>query len=373
MSEALFRAARELRRADPGPGVWEALDLARTQMAHTQTVIRESLSEDVVGIVFSQLSNPVDPRDAVAFGSASSWLREQEQTQALMQQLRADHETVTALCHKTQSSFSSRNHKTGRTCKELREAKVIYWTDRGLSTADLAVLGTLGAVLPALLVLHLSESAGTACGPDGVQQLLGGLGTLQAVRSFVLIGMHVGDAGASALAAALRRGALPQLRSLVLNRAAIGDAGLVGLAPALRRLPALERLFLSENPIGDESLAALLTPAPAAAAGAAGALPPPAGGLTKLKELNLRRTQIADVGCAALASALDSGALPTLVTLHLDDIPASVAAKAAVLLGRFTVSALVPRSLSLLSIRTALALHGLSHESLPKLNKGVPK
>ena len=298
-------------------------------MAHTQTVIRESLSEDVVGIVFSQLSNPVDPRDAVAFGSASSWLREQEQTQALMQQLRADHETVTALCHKTQSSFSSRNHKTGRTCKELREAKVIYWTDRGLSTADLAVLGTLGAVLPALLVLHLSESAGTACGPDGVQQLLGGLGTLQAVRSFVLIGMHVGDAGASALAAALRRGALPQLRSLVLNRAAIGDAGLVGLAPALRRLPALERLFLSENPIGDESLAALLTPAPAAAAGAAGALPP-AGGLTKLKELNLRRTQIADVGCAALASALDSGALPTLEVLYLFGIRASAAAKATV-------------------------------------------
>ena len=324
MSEALFRAARELRRADPGPGVWEALDLARTQMAHTQTVIRESLSEDVVGIVFSQLSNPVDPRDAVAFGSASSWLREQEQTQALMQQLRADHETVTALCHKTQSSFSSRNHKTGRTCKELREAKVIYWTDRGLSTADLAVLGTLGAVLPALLVLHLSESAGTACGPDGVQQLLGGLGTLQAVRSFVLIGMHVGDAGASALAAALRRGALPQLRSLVLNRAAIGDAGLVGLAPALRRLPALERLYLAGNPFGDEGLAALVAPLPA------GAPPLPAGVLTKLKRLNLSITQVTDAGCATLVAALHRGALPALEDLCLSNTLASDAATAAV-------------------------------------------
>ena len=331
MSEALFRAARELRRADPGPGVWEALDLARTQMAHTQTVIRESLSEDVVGIVFSQLSNPVDPRDAVAFGSASSWLREQEQTQALMQQLRADHETVTALCHKTQSSFSSRNHKTGRTCKELREAKVIYWTDRGLSTADLAVLGTLGAVLPALLVLHLSESAGTACGPDGVQQLLGGLGTLQAVRSFVLIGMHVGDAGASALAAALDRGALPRLVGLGLNSCGIGDAELVALAPALRRRPALLVLFLGLNPLGDEGLAALVAPPPP------GALPlPTAGGLKKLQLLNLKDTQVSDAGCATLAAALDSGALPALEDLTLDGIPASAAAKEAAHKGLWT-------------------------------------
>ena len=323
MSEALFRAARELRRADPGPGVWEALDLARAQMAHTQTVIREALSEDVVGIVFSQLCNPVDPRDAVAFGSASPWLREQEQTQALMQQLRADHETVTALCHKTQSCGKWGGKPWGRTCKELREAKVIYWTDRGLSTADLAVLGTLGAVLPALLVLHLSESAGTACGPDGVPQLLGGLGTLQAVRSFVLIGMHVGDAGASALAAALRRGALPQLRSLVLNRAAIGDAGLVALAPALRRLPALERLNLMGNPLGDEGLAALVASPPPPPAGTP---PTTTGGLKKLELLHLGNTQFTDAGCAALAAARGSGVLPALQRLNLDSTHASAAA-----------------------------------------------
>ena len=40
-------------------------------------------------------------------------------------------------------------------------------------------------------------------------------------------GLHVGDAGASALAAALDRGALPRLEVLWLSDAAIGNAGLV--------------------------------------------------------------------------------------------------------------------------------------------------
>ena len=52
----------------------------------------------------------------------------------------------------------------------------------------------------------------------------------------------------------------------------------------------------------------------------------------KLKQLYLiSRTQITDAGCAALAAALDSGALPALERLVLDgNIPASAAAMAAV-------------------------------------------
>ena len=61
----------------------------------------------------------------------------------------------------------------------------------------------------------------------------------------------------------------------------------------------------------------------------AGAPPPPTGGLTKLNWLNLDYTQVTDAGCSALASALDSGALPALGHLMLDDIPASAAAKSA--------------------------------------------
>ena len=98
----------------------------------------------------------------------------------------------------------------------------------------------------------------------------------------------------------------------------------MALAPALRR-PALERLSLEVNPLGDEGLAALVAPPQPA-----GAPPPAAGGLTKLKELNLNDTQITDAGCAALAAALDSGALPALEELDLVHIPAKVAAIAAV-------------------------------------------
>ena len=49
-----------------------------------------------------------------------------------------------------------------------------------------------------------------------------------------------------------------------------------------------------------------------------------------LKELYLTHTQITEAGCATLAAALDSGALPALVNLFLRGIPASAAARAAV-------------------------------------------
>jgi hypothetical protein len=160
-----------------------------------------------------------------------------------------------------------------------------------------------------------------------VQRLAEGLvaGALPAVTSVCIFDMHVGDAGASALAAALDRGALPRLATLTLANAAIGDAGLTALAPALRRRPALDQLFLLANPFGDEGLAALVAPPPPA-----GTPPPPAGGLKKLKLLGLSRTQITDAGCATLAAAFDSGALPALKELRLVGSPASAAATDAV-------------------------------------------
>jgi hypothetical protein len=272
-----------------------------------------ALSGDAQCIIFSQLCNVLDTRVAVAFSSASSELR--ALTQAPRQQLRADYEAAAAL-----------GRKLGmRSCKELREAETVGRIGKGLSVDDLATLGTLGSVLPALERLILIEPA---AGPDGVQRLVEklGAGALPAVTWLTLNGMHVGDAGASALAAALDRGALPRLKHLYLNNAAIGDAGLVALAPALRRRPALETLWLCFNPFGDEGLAALVAPPPPPA----GAPPPPTGVLTKLKVLNLSDTQVTDAGCAALAAALDGGSLSSLVTLSLDGIPASAAAKTAV-------------------------------------------
>ena len=182
--------------------------------------------------------------------------------------------------------------------------------------------------LPALEELCLYERSGGAAGPNGVQRLAEGLGAgaLPSVNTFAFASVHVGDAGASALAAALGRGALPRLTTLALANAAITDAGLVALAPALRRWPALECLLFNLSPFGDEGLAALVAPPPAAA----GALAPPTGGLTTLRTLSLHSTQVSDAGCATLVAALDSGALPALEVLNLFNIPASAAARVAV-------------------------------------------
>ena len=276
-----------------------------------------TLSGDEQRILFVQLCNVLDPGIAVALASVSNELR--TATHAPLQQLKAGHHAAAALCRKL-------GH---RKCKALREAKQVDWYNKGLTADELKLLGSLGSVLPALKTLTLCEPA---AGPDGGRQLAAGLGAgaLPAVTWFRISGTRVGDAGASALAAALGQGALPRLKSLQLDSAAIGDAGLVALAPALRRRPALEELALDGNPFGDEGLAALVAPPPAAGA------PPPTttGGLAQLKALWLGDTQITDAGCATLAAALDSGALPALEKLYLYGIPASAVAKAAVYAAR---------------------------------------
>ena len=273
------------------------------------------LSGDEAGIVFSQLCNALEPRVAVAFSSISHELWEPSQAQR--QQLRTEHEAAAALCL-----------KVGQSCKELREARDVTWVYKGLTPAEVATLGSLGSVLPALEVLILTEYS-SAGGPEGVQRLAAGLGAgaLPSVTMLVLDGMRMGYAGASALAAALGRGALPRLEILSLNGADIGDAGLVALAPALRRCPVLQSLNLFRNPFGDAGLAALVAPPLPA-----GALPPPTGGLKKLEKLYLSYTQVSDAGCATLASALDSGALPALEVGHLclEGSHASAAGEAAV-------------------------------------------
>jgi hypothetical protein len=130
-----------------------------------------ALSGDAQCMIFSQLRNVLDTRVAVAFSSASSELR--AVTLAPRQQLRADYEAATALCLKIGL----------RSCKELREAKTVRCFRKGLSVDDLATLGTLSSVLPAVESLILTEPT---AGPDGVQRLVEklGAGALLAVTFF---------------------------------------------------------------------------------------------------------------------------------------------------------------------------------------------
>ena len=227
------------------------------------------LSGDEQGIILGQLCNTLEPRLVLYFSSACTELQVLL-TPAVRQQLRADYEAAAALCLNVGM----------RSCKELREATFFRWVNKVLSEADLATLGTLGSVLPALERLMLSTYSGST-DLDGVPRLAEGLaaGALPAVTKLMIYSMHVGDAGASAIAAALGRGALPRLAFLSLADSDIGDAGLVALAPALRRLSALQKLYLWGNPFGDEGLAALVAPPPA------GTPPLPAGGLKQLELL----------------------------------------------------------------------------------------
>ena len=149
-----------------------------------------ALSGDEQRVIFNRLCNVLDPGVAVAFSSTSNELW--ELTQAERQQLQADYEAAAALGRKAGK----------RSCKELREAKEVVFDKKRLSPDDLALLGTLGAVLPALEELTPSDSA---AGRDGVQRLAEklGAGALPAVTYLNLYSTHVGDAGASALTAAL--------------------------------------------------------------------------------------------------------------------------------------------------------------------------
>ena len=278
------------------------------------------LDDDALRVIHGGLSDTLNPGIAAVFRSLCKGLW--EPTKGLVKQLRDEHDAAAVLCLKMGMP----------SCRELREAQgpIPLMNNASFSAADLELLGGLGRSLPELRSFVLGSIAAGAAGPDGVPRLAAGLGAgaLPALTSFSIGSMHVGDAGASALTAALGRGALPRLKGLHLSSAAIGDAGLVALAPALRRQPKLEKLGLSRSTFGDEGLAALVAPPPPDPPPPAGA--PPKGGLTKLKTLILSETQVTDAGCAVLAAALGSGALPALETLSLQRTLASDAAKTGV-------------------------------------------
>ena len=78
-------------------------------------VSMDALPNELLQHIFKQACNPLEPHLAVYLSSASHGLR--ALTQALLQQLRADHEVAAALCHKMGI----------RSCKELRAARKVDW------------------------------------------------------------------------------------------------------------------------------------------------------------------------------------------------------------------------------------------------------
>ena len=223
----------------------------RAAVARARAMALIALSDDALGVIFEGLRNVLEPCVAVALSSACHGLL--APTQALRQQLRADHTAAAALCVKVGL----------RSCKELHEARQltaasrVTWATRSITAADpqlgitmadiqqhnkasmeemflfftavdLATLGSLGSVLPVLEELHLS---GATCAA-GALRLAAGLGA-GALPAVVLLDLSLpgifNDADAlafaSAFGAALGRGALPRLKFLDLSNTMMGDAG----------------------------------------------------------------------------------------------------------------------------------------------------
>ena len=256
------------------------------------------MSGDEHGILFVQLCNVLDPGIAVALSSVSNELR--TATRVPLQQLKTGHEAAAALCRKL-------GH---RNCKELREAKLVDWCNKGLTADKLAVLGTLGSVLPALETLHLCEPA---AGPEGERQLAWRRGW---ARSRCRLWPSSVSSLRTWATQAPRRSPPPW------DKAPCRGSRSSSCTPALRLRPALEGLALNGSPIGDEGLAA-----------------------RRRRQVRRRRRREgwrSSTGSTSttprsprpaappLAAAFDSGALPALKRLHLLSIPASAAAKAAV-------------------------------------------
>lgn len=104
---------------------------------------------------------------------------------------------------------------------------------------------------------------------------------------------RLGEAGMTALAGALGKGALPLLSDLNLCKSYIGDAGLEALAQVFSNglLLCLKKLCLAGNQIGDDGITAF-------------ALALSQGGKASLQELRLGSNQIGDIGISVLASAV---------------------------------------------------------------------
>ena len=326
----------------------------------TQVSTMETLPEEIQRLIFGKLCNLLHPRLAVDFSLASKRLSELMHQQvgaskSALQELKDDNEMAAGLI----KDNKIRQPRYVQCCEALRKDfdydPTILWNTllARPTVADLATLGKMCSVLPALENLYLlcgvnEPNSAPNAGLEKLAKNLG-VGALPAVIRVRFVKLHLGEAGASALAAALvDRGAMRPLEHLELSDAAISDAALVALAPALRQLPALESLCLAGNPFSDEGLAALVAPPQPPPAGAppppaADAPPPPAEVLTKLSHLDLDLTQITDAGCADLASRLATpGALPALASLMLHEISASEERVAAVYAARDPLASELP-------------------------------
>ena len=153
--------------------------------------------------------------------------------------------------------------------------------------------------LPTLqLYLHANQITAR-----GLQPLLEAPALLEQLQKLALSENPLGDNGGRALAYALEQGSLPALKELQMNHCQLGDRGLQALASALQSdtLPKLSALWLDSNKIGDAGVGALAKVLFATALGKGASWPAPS-----LMEVHLQLNYISHVGVKGVSELLDA-------------------------------------------------------------------
>ena len=190
-------------------------------------------------------------------------------------------------------------------------ARVARWRRRAACCAlERPALGDkLRAAASSGPVMHLHVSD-RSLGDAGARALADALksGAVPQLRMLDVRSSSVGVAGARTLADALMSGAVPQLQTLDVGHSSLGEAGARALADALksRAVPQLQTLDACHSNIGEAGVRAL------ADALASRAVP-------RLQSLYVSNNSIGDAGARALADALASRAVPQLQTLSVGD------------------------------------------------------
>ena len=256
------------------------------------------LSHDELGVVVDGLADPLQPVVAVALGSTCLGLR--TPLLAALAVLKERHERAKAMCEKVSEMYS---YPVARGFAVVRETDKLDCVRCRLTVDDMATFGMILRTngLPKLKQINLS---GNYFGDPGMQALFEsmGQGSLPLLTEMGLGGARAlsGPGSAEALAAALHRGALPSLEFLAMSDSSLGDIGAAALAAALRKHPAIRTVCLGGCKISDECVASLLA------------------NLGKDDFKNLKKLYldddnlITDHGCAALTTSIKAGAFPAI-------------------------------------------------------------
>ena len=239
-----------------------------------------AMSHDELGVIVDGLADPLQPVVAVALSSTCKGLR--TPLRAALEVLKERHEKAKKLCDKV-------DHPRFRVrVAWLPHLAMLNWQNKDFTASDMATLAILLPWMPCLEELLLGHSFGDGCMPSLFERLERGVAP--SLTKLYIQNNNIGPAGAEALAAALRRGAMPKLMRLTLaNNPTLGNQGAAALGAVLRKRSVFERLDLGVCGIGDEGVASLVD------------------NLGKddfkaLRSILLRNNNITDAGMATLAA-----------------------------------------------------------------------